>query len=92
MVNFFQKRARYPRFKRRKDTRHSFRIPQRVKIADGRVYLPKIGWIKIRQSQPVDCPTKSATFKRAAMMTGTLACMNIPVRIRQSKRKAGSCG
>jgi putative transposase len=65
-VNFFQKRARYPRFKRRKDTRQSFRIPQRVKIADGRVYLPKIGWIKIRQSQPVDCPTKSATFTRDA--------------------------
>ncbi|MEW6211141.1 MAG: RNA-guided endonuclease TnpB family protein, partial [Acidobacteriota bacterium] len=62
-INFFEKRARYPRFKRRKDTRQSFRIPQRVKVEDGRVYIPKIGWIKIRQSQPIDCSTKSATFK-----------------------------
>jgi putative transposase len=65
-IHFFEKRARYPRFKSRKDTRQSFRIPQRVKVEEGRVYVPKIGWIKIRQSQPVDCPTKSATFKRDA--------------------------
>jgi putative transposase len=65
-INFFEKRTRPPRFKRRKDTRQSFRIPQRVKVEDGRVYVPKIGWIKIRQSQPIDCPTKSATFKRDA--------------------------
>ena len=65
-VNFFEKRARYPRFKRRKDTRQSFRIPQRVKVEKSQVSVPKMGWIKIRQSQPVDCPTKSATFKRDA--------------------------
>lgn len=65
-INFFEKRAHYPRCKRRKDARQSFRIPQRVKVADGRVYVPKIGWIKVRQSQPVDGPTKSATFKRDA--------------------------
>lgn len=65
-INFFEKRAGSPRFKRRKDTRQSFRIPQRVKVDSGRVCVPKIGWIKIRQSQPIDCPTKSATFKRDA--------------------------
>ena len=65
-INFFEKRACYPRCKRRKDTRQSFRIPQRVKIEGERVYVPKIGWIKIRQSRPVDCATKSATFKRDA--------------------------
>lgn len=65
-VNFFEKRARYPRFKRRKDARQSFRIPQRVRVEESRVYVPKIGWVKIRQSQAVDCPTKSATFKRGA--------------------------
>jgi putative transposase len=64
--NFFAKRASYPRFKSRKETRQSFRIPQRVKVEGGRVYLPKIGWIKFRQSQPVECPTKSTTFKRDA--------------------------
>ena len=65
-INFFEKRARYPRFKRRKDARQSFRIPQRVKVKDSCLYVPQIGRIKIRQSQPIDGPTKSATFKRDA--------------------------
>jgi putative transposase len=64
--NFFEKRSRFPRFKSRKREMPSFRIPQRVKVEDGKVYIPKIGWVKLRQSQPVDCKTKSATFKRDA--------------------------
>ncbi len=64
--NFFEKRAGFPRFKKKYSTRQSFRIPQRVKIEGGRVYVPKIGWVAIRQSQPCDLPLKSATFKRDA--------------------------
>ena len=64
--NFFDNRARFPRFKARKRETPSFRIPQRVKVENGKVYVPKIGWVKVRQSQPVDCPTKNATFKRDA--------------------------
>src|SRR5208282_4799633 len=60
-VNFFEKRARFPRFKSRKRDRARFRIPQRVAIADGRVYVPKVGAVGIRESQPVDGDTKSAT-------------------------------
>jgi putative transposase len=63
-VNFFEKRARFPRFKSRKRDAARFRIPQRVSVADGRVYVPKVGSVGIRQSQPVDGDTKSATFKR----------------------------
>jgi len=44
----------------------AFRIPQRVKIDGERVYCPKVGWIRLRLSQPVTVPTKSATFKRDA--------------------------
>lgn len=65
-VNFFEKRARFPRFKSRKRDKARFRIPQRVAVADGRVYVPKVGGVGIRQSQPVDGETKSATFKRDA--------------------------
>ncbi|ADI13685.1 RNA-guided endonuclease TnpB family protein [Truepera radiovictrix] len=64
--NFFEKRSRFPRFKSRKREMPSFRIPQRVKVEDGKVYVPKIGWVRIRQSQDIDCKTKSATFKRDA--------------------------
>lgn len=62
--NFFEKRAGFPRFKSRKTDQARFRIPQRVKIADGRVYVPKVGSVGIRQSQPVEGDTKSATLKR----------------------------
>jgi putative transposase len=65
-TNFFERRARFPQFKKKKTGPHSFRIPQRVKVESGKVYCPKIGWIKIRQSQRVDLPLKSATFKQNA--------------------------
>ena len=63
-VNFFEKRARFPKFKKKHKQRDAFRIPQRVKIDGERVYCPKVGWIRLRLSQPVTVPTKSATFKR----------------------------
>lgn len=65
-ANFFERRARYPRFKSKKRDRARFRIPQRVKVADGKVYVPKVGWVRIRQSREVDGATKSATFAREA--------------------------
>jgi putative transposase len=59
-------KARLPKFKSRKRDRARFRIPQRVQLDAGKVYVPKIGFVRIRQSQPVAEPTKSATFKRDA--------------------------
>ena len=64
--SFFQNRAGFPKFKKKHSAHQSFRIPQRVKLEDGRVYIPKIGWVAVRQSQAVDLPLKSATFKREA--------------------------
>jgi len=64
--NFFNKRAGFPKFKKKHDAHQSFRIPQRVKLEDGRIYIPKIGRVAIRQSQAVDLSLKSATFKREA--------------------------
>ncbi len=64
--NFFSKRARFPKFKSRHKGHFAFRIPQRVKVENGKVYCPKIGWMKIRQSQAIEGQTKSATFKRDA--------------------------
>jgi putative transposase len=48
--NFFAKRARVPRFKSRKRDRNRFRIPQRVTVANSKVYIPKVGHVPIRQS------------------------------------------
>jgi len=64
--NFFERRAKYPRFKSRKRDTARFRIPQRVALVDGSLTVPKIGRVKVRQSQAVEGVTKSATFKRDA--------------------------
>src|SRR5262245_38108167 len=64
--NFFKKRARFPKFKKKHSAHQSFRIPQRVKLEDRWVYIPKVGWVALRQSQAIDLPLKSATFKREA--------------------------
>jgi putative transposase len=63
---FFQKRAGFPRFKKKHSAHQSFRIPQRVKLEDDRVYIPKVGRVAVRQSRAVDLPLKGATFKREA--------------------------
>src|SRR5262249_13822972 len=68
--NFFQKRARFPQYKKKHSAPQSFRIPQRVQLEDGRVSVPKIGWIAVRQSHSCDLPLKSATFKRNRPATG----------------------
>jgi putative transposase len=65
-ANFFANRARPPRFKSRKHDPARFRIPQRVKLVEGTVYVPKVGWVRIRQSQDVEGEIKGATFRREA--------------------------
>jgi putative transposase len=64
--NFFEGRSKFPRFKSRKRDTPRFRVPQRVKVVDGKVYAPKVGWVRIFPSMTVDLPTRSATFRRDA--------------------------
>ena len=65
-INFFERRAKFPRFKTKKRSQPAFRIPQRVRVKGERVYVPSVGWVRIRQSQAIEFTTKSATFKRSA--------------------------
>jgi len=65
-TSFFEKRAKFPRFKSKRRDTARFRIPQRVTLTDGCLTVPKIGRVKVRQSQVVEGTTKSATFKRDA--------------------------
>ena len=55
-------RAGFPKFKTKKNAKQSFRIPQRFVLQDSKVYVPKLGWVKVRQSQDIEGETKSATF------------------------------
>ena len=60
--NFFEKRADFPRFKR-KGQGDSFRYPQGVKLDQGnaRIWLPKLGWMRYRKSREVMGTVKNAT-------------------------------
>ena len=54
--NFFDKRAKFPRFKK-KGSGESFRYPDpkqfRLDQANARICLPKLGWMRLRLSRPV---------------------------------------
>lgn len=54
--NFFAKRAAFPKFKKR-GQHDSFRYPDpkqfKLDQANGRIFLPKLGWMRLRLSRPV---------------------------------------
>jgi transposase, IS605 orfB family len=63
--NFFAKRSDFPKFKR-KGEKDSFRFPQGCKLEQGnnRIYLPKIGWIRYRNSRNVLGIIKNVTISQ----------------------------
>ena len=62
--NWFEGRARRPT--PRKKYRHdSLRYPQRVKVTGDQVYLPKVGWVRFHQSQPIEGTLKMVTARRS---------------------------
>lgn len=63
--NYFEGRAEFPRFKKRKDGA-SFRYPQGVKVEGRRVYLPRIGWIRFFKSREIEGKIKQATVSMEA--------------------------
>ena len=62
-VNFFEKRAKYPRFKPKRRGLGSFTFPQSVKVEGNRVWLPKIGWVRFRKSREIEGTIKRATIR-----------------------------
>ena len=62
--NFFAKRAAFPRF-RKKGCDERFRYPDAKQIkldqANGRLFLPKLGWLRYRNSRAVLGQVKNAT-------------------------------
>ena len=63
--NFFQKRASFPKFKK-KGVKESFRFPQGCKLEqhNNRLYLPKIGWVRYRNSRNVVGEIKNVTVRK----------------------------
>ena len=63
--NFFQKRANPPKFKK-KGIKESIRFPQDCKLEqhNNRLYLPKIGWVRYRNSRNVIGEIKNVTVSK----------------------------
>ena len=63
--NFFEKRANFPKFKR-KGEKDSFRYPQGCKLEqqNNRLWLPKIGWVCYRNSRDVVGEVKNVTVRQ----------------------------
>ena len=65
-IKFFKEKTGFPKFKSKKTHRHSYRIPQNVKIdfENHKVFLPKIKWVNIRVDREFEGLIKSATVKQ----------------------------
>ncbi|MCP1674447.1 putative transposase [Natronocella acetinitrilica] len=67
-THFFEKRAERPRF-RKKGLSESFRYPDpkqlRLDQANSRLYLPKLGWLRYRNSRGVLGTVKNVTVSQA---------------------------
>ena len=63
--NFFQKRADFPKFKK-KGLKERFRFPQGCKLEqnNNRIWLPKIGWVRYRNSREVVGEIKNVTVSQ----------------------------
>lgn len=64
--NFFRKRAAFPRFKKRGQN-DAFRYPQGVKLdqENSRIFLPKLGWMRYRNSRQVTGIVKNVTVSQS---------------------------
>ena len=66
--NFFAKRADFPRFKK-KGLSDSFRYPDpkqiRLDQGNSRIFLPKLGWIRYRNSRQVTGMVKNVTVSQS---------------------------
>ncbi|MEX1142141.1 MAG: transposase [Thermoleophilaceae bacterium] len=61
---FLRGRGGYPRFRRKKGPKMSFRLPQHVRIDNHWVYVPKLGWIRARVSRDPGIDLGAATVSR----------------------------
>ena len=62
-VNFFEKRAKYPRFKSRHG-KQSLIYPQNVKLAPKKIYFPKLDWINAVVHRPIEGSIRTVTITK----------------------------
>ncbi|CAM3340478.1 transposase [Polaromonas hydrogenivorans] len=64
--NFFERRTDFPKFKK-KGPRESFRFPQGFKLdqPNSRIFLPKLGWMRYRNSRDILGTAKNITISQS---------------------------
>ncbi|MGB1250323.1 MAG: RNA-guided endonuclease InsQ/TnpB family protein [Candidatus Promineifilaceae bacterium] len=60
---FFKGLGSYPKFKS-KHHKQSFRYPQRFKLNGGKIYLPKVGWVRITLHRSLRGKAKNCTVSK----------------------------
>lgn len=92
-VNFFHKRARHPQFKSKHNVRQSYRTINQgdnIRIAGKYLKLPKLGFVKIRQSMEVG-KIHNVTIEHTS--TGKyFAVLNVDFEPKLIENKGGSIG
>ena len=66
--NFFAGRARYPRFKSKRShqsIRYLFAGSIQLRIANGRIRIPKVGYVKITQHRRIEGTPKNMTVSKS---------------------------
>jgi putative transposase len=66
-ANFFAKRANFPRFKKKgQSDRFRYPDPKQIKLdqANGRIFLPKLGWLRYRNSREALGTVKNVTISQ----------------------------
>ena len=62
-VNFFEQRAKYPRFKF-KHGKQSLTYPQNVKLGENKIYFPKLDWIDAVIHRPIEGAIRTVTITK----------------------------
>lgn len=90
--NFFEKRAAFPA-RKRKGRGDSFRFPQGTKLdqVNDRIYLPKIGWVRYRNSRSVPGEICNVTVSLSAgrWLVSIQTRRDVPQPVHPSKSAIG---
>ena len=93
--NFFEKRAKYPRFKSKHNHRQSYRTLNNnngssIRVEDKHIKLPKVGWVKIRQT------VKNANIRYATVIKAPsgkyFAVLAVKFKPKPRSNKGGQVG
>lgn len=87
-LNFFRGTAKFPRFKSKKD-KNSFRVPQHISVADGKIHVPKFKeGIKLIEHRELEGEIKQCTFSKSA--TGKFYVSILVQTVHEQSDKTGN--